>query len=123
MQVAALCLALLIDRWLGEPPARWHPVVWMGRYLGWAGSRIAPAANAPRRRWAPFAVSALALGQVAYSCGLSGRRRQIANVTFAFVIALVLVIILDIDRPRRGLVQVSQESMIRLQQSLEQAPQ
>jgi hypothetical protein len=73
--------------------------------------------------WLLFAVSALALGQVAYSCGLSGRRRQVANVTFAFVIALVLVIILDIDRPRRGLVQVSQESMLRLQQSLEPAPQ
>lgn len=72
--------------------------------------------------WLLIAVSALALGQVAYSCGLSGRRRQVANVTFAFLIALVLVIILDIDRPRRGLVQVSQESMIRLQQSLEPAP-
>jgi hypothetical protein len=72
--------------------------------------------------WLLFAVSALALGQVAYSCGLNGRRRQVANVTFAFVIALVLVIILDIDRPRRGWVQVSQESMIRLQQSLEPPP-
>jgi hypothetical protein len=72
--------------------------------------------------WLLFAVSALALGQVAYSSGLSGRRRQVANVTFAFVIALVLVIILDIDRPRRGLVQVSQESMLRLQQSLEPPP-
>ena len=39
---AALWLALLVDRWLGEPPARWHPVVWMGAYLGWMGQRIAP---------------------------------------------------------------------------------
>jgi len=69
-----------------------------------------------------FAVSTLALGQVAYSSGLRGRRNEIANITFAFVIALVLVIILDIDRPRRGLVQVSQESMLRLQQSLQPAP-
>jgi hypothetical protein len=69
-----------------------------------------------------FVVSVLALGQVAYSSGLRGRRNEIANVTFAFVIALVLVIILDIDRPRRGLVQVSHESMVRLQQSLEPAP-
>ena len=69
-----------------------------------------------------FAVSALALGQVAYSGGLSGRRWQISNLTFAFVIAVVLVIILDIDRPRRGLVQVSQDSMLRLQQSLGPAP-
>jgi len=34
----------------------------------------------------------------------------------------VLVIILDIDRPRRGFVQVSQDSMIRLQHSLGPAP-
>jgi len=72
--------------------------------------------------WLLFAVSALALGLVAYSCGLNGRRRQVANVVFAFVIALVMVVILDIDRPRRGLIQASQESMVRLQQSLEPMP-
>ena len=43
-------LALAIDRVLGEPAARWHPVVWMGRYLAWAGARVAPAAGAPRVR-------------------------------------------------------------------------
>ncbi|RQO47614.1 cobalamin biosynthesis protein CobD [Variovorax sp. KBW07] len=40
--VAALWLALAIDRWLGEPPARCHPVVWMGQYLGAISSRTAP---------------------------------------------------------------------------------
>lgn len=25
----AVLVALAVDRWLGEPPARWHPVVWM----------------------------------------------------------------------------------------------
>jgi adenosylcobinamide-phosphate synthase len=33
----SIILALLIDRWLGEPPARLHPVVGMGRYLKLAG--------------------------------------------------------------------------------------
>ena len=33
----AMLVALAVDRWLGEPPTRWHPVVWMGNYLGWAG--------------------------------------------------------------------------------------
>lgn len=33
----AVLVALAVDRWLGEPPVRWHPVVWMGHYLGWAG--------------------------------------------------------------------------------------
>lgn len=40
----ALLLALAIDRLWGEPSARWHPVVWMGRYLAWAGHWVAPAA-------------------------------------------------------------------------------
>jgi adenosylcobinamide-phosphate synthase len=33
----SILLALLIDRWWGEPPARFHPVVWMGSYLRRAG--------------------------------------------------------------------------------------
>ncbi len=33
----SIILALLIDRWCGEPPARIHPVVWMGYYLKRAG--------------------------------------------------------------------------------------
>jgi len=67
-------------------------------------------------------VSVLALCKTAYIAGLSGRRWPVSNITFAFVIALVLVVILDIDRPRSGLIQVSQDSMLRLQQSLGPAP-
>ena len=37
-----LLLAIAIDRYLGEPPARLHPVVWMGNYLDWAAGRIRP---------------------------------------------------------------------------------
>lgn len=36
----SIVLALLIDRWWGEPPARIHPVVWMGQYLKRAGSGL-----------------------------------------------------------------------------------
>ncbi|MDP1688342.1 adenosylcobinamide-phosphate synthase CbiB [Hydrogenophaga sp.] len=42
---AAMVLALLIDRWWGEPSMRWHPVVWMGHGLDAMGRRIAPAAG------------------------------------------------------------------------------
>ena len=38
----ALLIAMGVDRWLGEPPSRWHPVVWMGNYLNWAAGRIRP---------------------------------------------------------------------------------
>ena len=43
--MAALLLALLIDRLWGEPPVRLHPVVWMGNYLGWAGKRLQRVAS------------------------------------------------------------------------------
>jgi len=65
-----------------------------------------------------YAVAMTAMGLVSYGCGLNGRRRAPANLTFAFLIALVLIIILDVDSPRAGIVRVSQESLVRLQQSL-----
>lgn len=34
-------LVLLLDHLLGDPPNRYHPVAWMGRYLAW-GARRAP---------------------------------------------------------------------------------
>ena len=56
----AVGIALGVDRVLGEPAARWHPVVGMGRYLGAVGRRIAPVAGAggtegrAAARWRPF---------------------------------------------------------------------
>ncbi|WP_431112067.1 adenosylcobinamide-phosphate synthase CbiB [Variovorax paradoxus] len=62
---AALWLALAIDRWLGEPSVRWHPVVWMGHYLGWIGRRMAPAAVDARPRDLPLFLK----GALAWSAG------------------------------------------------------
>ncbi len=44
----AVLVALLVDRLWGEPPLRWHPVVWMGRTLEALGRRIAPLAPTGR---------------------------------------------------------------------------
>jgi adenosylcobinamide-phosphate synthase len=44
VMLLALVLALAIDHWLGEPTARFHPVVWMGNYLSFFESWVAPAA-------------------------------------------------------------------------------
>lgn len=38
----AVVVALAVDLGLGEPRARWHPVVWMGHYLTVAGPYMAP---------------------------------------------------------------------------------
>jgi adenosylcobinamide-phosphate synthase len=60
--IVAVWTALAVDRWFGEPPARWHPVVWMGRYLAVAGRCIAPLAGpaATLARVRPFAGGAAA---------------------------------------------------------------
>lgn len=41
-------LALAVDWWLGEPPAAWHPVVWMGKALQRWGDRLAPTTPVAR---------------------------------------------------------------------------
>jgi len=56
---AVIWIALAVDQVLGEPPARWHPVVWIGNYLGWIGRRIAPE-GASSARAVPFVGGALA---------------------------------------------------------------
>jgi adenosylcobinamide-phosphate synthase len=52
--------ALLLDRLFGEPALRWHPVAWMGRYLGWIGGLIAPRSAQPSPNWTAFWAGALA---------------------------------------------------------------
>ena len=39
---SALLIAFAIDHFFGEPPARLHPVVWMGNALNWAAANILP---------------------------------------------------------------------------------
>jgi adenosylcobinamide-phosphate synthase len=63
----ALILALAIDRWLGEPLVRFHPVVWIGNYLGWAGARIAPLVGSNRPQAQDF--KAFSLGVLVWTAG------------------------------------------------------
>lgn len=55
----AVLVALALDRSLGEPPARLHPVVAMGHYLGTVGRRVSRAAGAVPRPGAEFWLGAL----------------------------------------------------------------
>ena len=42
---SALLIAFAIDHFFGEPPARLHPVVWMGNYLSWAAEHVLPKSS------------------------------------------------------------------------------
>ncbi|MEI6234213.1 MAG: hypothetical protein WCT04_14265 [Planctomycetota bacterium] len=66
-----------------------------------------------------FIVSIIALGFIAYGSGLARKRRFTSTAIFALLIAIVLATILDVDRPRRGLIQVGNDSMYRLKAEIE----
>jgi CDP-diglyceride synthetase len=67
-----------------------------------------------------FAVAAATAAVVGYNSGLSNQRRVFAALMLVFLITLIIWVLIDLDRPRRGLILVSQQSMIDLQQTIKQ---
>jgi hypothetical protein len=63
-----------------------------------------------------FAILAVAL--LGYGNGLAGARNPIPMAVYSIIIVLVILLIIDLDRPQQGLARVSQESMIQLQEIL-----
>ena len=60
----------------------------------------------------------LATGVLGYGNGLAGTRIRIPTVAYSVITVLVILLIIDLDRPQQGLARVSQESMIQLQMIL-----
>jgi hypothetical protein len=58
--------------------------------------------------------SALTLGMVGYSAGLTRRRSPITAVVLVIVLGAVITLIIDLDRPRDGFLQVSQQPLLDL---------
>jgi hypothetical protein len=63
-------------------------------------------------------VATLSLGLVGYGAGMGKDRNLLPTVISVILIASVILLIMDLDRPRRGLIKVSQQSMVRLQENL-----
>ncbi len=57
-------------------------------------------------------------GIMGYSAGLSGKRMFAPIVLVSLLITLIVFIIIDLDRPKRGLIQVNQSVMIELYTNL-----
>ncbi len=65
-----------------------------------------------------YFVAVVATGLIGYGCGLGGRRNFLVTLTASVLIAAVILVIIDLDRPRRGLIKVSQQRMVELRDSL-----
>jgi len=63
-------------------------------------------------------VAVVAMGMVGHGNGLVGVRLWRSQFLFSFLITLVLLLIMDLDRPNRGLIQVSQLPMTEAVQAI-----
>jgi adenosylcobinamide-phosphate synthase len=77
----AVVAAYLIDRLCGEPPARWHPVVWIGRALSSVGAPWPKAAA--RVQFVRGAAVWLALALVCVAAGIVADRSITAIASLA----------------------------------------
>jgi hypothetical protein len=53
-----------------------------------------------------------------YGCGLHGQRNRLATTVHTVLVCLVILVILDLDRPSHGMIRVSQRSLERLREQL-----
>jgi len=62
--------------------------------------------------------SALTLGMVGFSSGLTERRSLLSAAVLIIALGAVITIVVDLDRPREGFIQVSQQPLIDVQQQI-----
>ena len=60
----------------------------------------------------------LTMGMVGYSAGLTSRRSMLSAVMLVVALGAVLTLVIDLDRPREGFLQVSQQPLIDLHEEL-----
>ena len=60
----------------------------------------------------------LTMGVVGYSAGLTSRRGMLSAVMLIIALGAVLTLVIDLDRPREGFLQVSQQPLIDLHEDL-----
>jgi hypothetical protein len=63
-------------------------------------------------------VALLAGMVVGFAFGVGGHRQLFSTCVLSLSITLVLAVIIDLDRPRAGLIRVSQQPLLDLQQRL-----
>ena len=67
-----------------------------------------------------FVTFLMASAIVGYSAGLSSHRASFVTYVLVALITVLVFVILDLDRPRRGFIRVSQHSLLELQAAVHQ---
>jgi hypothetical protein len=65
--------------------------------------------------WLLLGVSVAAVGIIGYNNGLGNSHHVLGGIIVIILVVAIIWVIVDLDRPRRGLILVSQQSMLNLQ--------
>lgn len=68
-----------------------------------------------------FATFLLSGGILGYAAGVSDHRPSLVTYVLVVLMVVLVFIVLDLDRPRRGVIQVSHQSLVSLQASVRDA--
>jgi hypothetical protein len=69
-----------------------------------------------------YLVTILTMAGVGYQGGLTKSRRSLATLVLVLTFSAIILLVADLDRPQEGLLQVSQQAMIDLQNTMKNAP-
>ena len=80
---------------------------------------VAVRSRVPAAIWIVlYSLAILAMAAMGYQEGLTSTRRSVAVLALVLGFSAVLVLIADLDRPGQGMLRVSQQSMVDLQNSI-----
>ena len=65
-----------------------------------------------------YFVTILAMAGMGYHAGLTGKSRSLISIALVLTFSGVIWLIADIDRPQEGLLQVSQQAMVDLRNTM-----
>jgi hypothetical protein len=68
--------------------------------------------------WLLYGVLLMTGSIIGYACGVAGHRASLVAYIMVVLIVFLVFIIIDLDRPHRGLITVSQKSLIDLQTTI-----
>ena len=69
-----------------------------------------------------YAIALAGLGLIGYESGLGSVRRSFPTVIVAILLASVILVVVDLDRPRHGLITIGVQPLIDLEASMGAAP-
>ena len=73
----------------------------------------------PNAIWyALYVITALAMASIGCHAGLSGASRPLVVTSFVLIVSMVMILIADLDSPRRGVLRVSQQVLVDLRRTM-----